>query len=106
MKGTTRLRILARYLSSGAVDEDEFDMGRWQSCAIGEAVNHVPALDNEGLELEDCRPVYNRWDGYEALEFYFSIPLRVAERLFGPRRFTAITVGRRIERYLKQQEGP
>ena len=106
MTGKKRLQVLANYLLSGAVDKDEFTMGKWPQCAIGEATR-LPSLAKEGLELgtdwdgSDI-PTYEEAKGFGACANFFSIPLALANKFFGPERRSAEVVGKQLMSYLKR----
>jgi hypothetical protein len=107
MTGKQRLRVLARYLTSGAVDDNEFTMRQWPQCAIGEA-SRLPSLEKEGLVLEtDSQgalvPMYGGGSCYSACARFFSIPYSKAKQFFGPTERSAVTVGRALLRYLKRK---
>ena len=111
MKKIERLRVLGKYLVSGAVNEAEFDMGKWPSCAVGEA-RHIPSLSNEGFTFDesDRWPLYNGSTDFEACAEFFGLPFNKTRELFGADKdtnsgnhSTAIQVGKRILRYLKRK---
>lgn len=106
MTGKQRLKVLANYLTSGAVDESKFNMNKWDSCAIGEGA-HLATLEKDGLVLERNSngflvPGYDSEKCYEACARFFSMPHDVARRFFGPKNRTAKTVGRQLLNYLNQ----
>lgn len=104
MTGKRRLKVLANYLLSGAVDDEKFDMGDWAHCAIGEGAN-LPSLEKDGLALVenndgDLAPEYNGSRAYEACAEFFAIPYDKARAFFGPTKRSAARVGRQLLRYL------
>jgi len=106
MTGKQRLKVLANYLRSGAVDNDKFDMEAWPQCAIGEA-SRIPSLEKEGLELvEDSSgalfPSYNDEQGFGACATFFSIPYDKAKYFFGPTQRSAARVGSQLLSYLRR----
>lgn len=106
MTGKRRLQVLANYLVSGAVDEDQFDMNDWPSCAIGEGTR-IPSLSKEGLGLTRKpwpEPEYRGKTGIDACASFFRVPYTAADRIFGMRftKKTAVGVGRQIMSYLRR----
>lgn len=101
MTGKQRLKVLANYLMSGAVDEDEFNMENWPSCAIGEGTR-IPSLSKEGLDICYDEPIYNGETGFEACASFFSMPLKKAEHFFRPDQRSPFTVGRQLLAYLRK----
>lgn len=111
MKKIERLRVLGKYLVSGAVNEADFDMAEWPSCAIGEA-RDIPSLFNEGFTFDDSGswPSYNGSIGFYACAEFFGLPYTKARQLFGAdndtnsgNHSTAIQVGKRILRYINRK---
>jgi len=104
MTGKKRLRVLANYLLSGAVDDDEFNMKRWPTCAVGEGTR-LPSLAKEGLELGwDCDskeiPMYEGEKGTSACAKFFDLSYDLAWKFFGPSSKRAAAVGRQLLKYL------
>jgi len=105
MTSKQRLRVLAKYLLSGAVDEERFDMSSWPSCAIGEA-SRVPSLQKEGLEItgddwSGYQPEYNGYSSFEACARFFGITQSQAKDVFGSVARPAVKVGHQLLKFLK-----
>lgn len=101
-----RLQVLCNYLRSGAVDEAEFDMRWWPSCAIGEA-SRIPTLHNDGLVLDDSNePAYNNYLGYSAVAEFFRIPYARVGTVFGRRQRSPRQVAAVIEQMYLQRRTP
>ena len=106
MTGKQRLKVLANYLVSGAVDEDRFRMSKWPSCAVGEGTR-LPSLRKEGLTMRTNSdgtevPQYDGYTCFTACAQFFKLPYDTAHKFFNgsPRR--AVTVGRQLLSYLKR----
>lgn len=106
MTGKQRLKVLANYLLSGAVNDYEFNMHEWPRCAIGEG-SRIPSLQKEGLHLT-CEsypePEYRGKRGVSACALFFRIPYNAADRFFGSEltATTAVAVGRQLLDYLRR----
>ena len=107
MTGRARLQVLERYLNSGAVDEEKFDMSLWSFCAIGEA-SRIPSLRKEGLTITEQTtswgsshaPIFNGLTGTEAVARFFTMSHEKAANIFGASKQSPRQVANQIRRYL------
>ena len=97
-EGRERLQRVADLLED--IRKNDFNMSRWNSCALGEASRHRWFQERGLGTTERGSPTYDGKIGHEAAAGFFGTTRAASQRLFnGDRSLTAGDAARRIREF-------